>query len=1174
MAEEGVVAGRLEVPVESNTKGFGERLRAAIQKETENIVAKIGVEIEERGLRERIEATVEAASKGVKAKVEAVVDTKRAKAELEALGGKVHLDAEGLTEEVRKQSWLAQLFAKKNPIKYPVKPEKSKGFFASLAAIRAEGEVALAKKPMKIPLAPATGRGAFFPLLILGVLSLIQPLVATIGGALGGLGAMLGNLASGVQVLAAAPALLSAFAGGAVATMLSVKALSGEIDKLPKPLQAIRREFEGLQKPWKAIQTDTALAFWRELKGDVKATGEKLLPLLNTGMRAFGTTMGQITDGLAAWARTPLFGGQFSRLMASGNVVLAALGKTLTGVVKGFMNIADAATIVVGERGGGNSLIGRLAGFLEGAGKWAANIAKPGKAAKEFAEELGYAADKVSQLWDMLKDLGAGIKGVFRAGRDSGDRLLGSFGDFLNRWRTWVESGKGQASIKKWFADVEPIAKEAGRLLADLGKALVKMSADPNVTALLKQIRTEILPGLVVFLDNLGKHLGPQVVTFVSEVVDALTRLSDAGSPLAVGLGYINTALGGLATILKDNPGMAKTLGTILGGLLAFRALAFVGNASGILTLLTGLSKLLKGGGLLGVAGLTAAILPFTGALNGLSPALQGVVTALGIFMALRSTLPAMAGIVRSVGSGIETARIQMLLAGDAWKKSGASFGSTAGWGNAAKVVGTTAKSGLRGAVGGLMGVLGLGAAGGPVGFGLAAAFAVVSTAIGIWSAKHAEAAQKAQEYKAHVEEIAASLDKETGALTEATKATVAKKLQDSGAADAAVKYGVNLADLTDAALGNADAQSRVRKALADNVKQWILNQSGASDFQKSLSTAGVTMDAFSASQVTGGKTAQDMRTKVLLAAQAAGIHGIALDTLWTQLEKNTTAQRDLAAKVAAENSAVAAATAKQSQFNAMMDKAGTEVRKVTSALAGLPAGKTTTVSALTATAESKLKAMGYKVTHLPDGTVQISASTAAANAQINYAARSRTATIYVRTVGGRVDGWNAGLQADGSILSFRSFANGGMLDALKGRVQAFADGAERHIAQIARPGDWRIWAEPETGGEAYIPLSPAKRKRSMAILREVADRFGMVLAPKFGAIASAMQAQGSGFERMAAFAGGGLRASDLRDASRPTVVFEYGAVLVQNPVPETASESVTKVARKVAQFGLFGDGG
>jgi hypothetical protein len=54
-----------------------------------------------------------------------------------------------------------------------------------------------------------------------------------------------------------------------------------------------------------------------------------------------------------------------------------------------------------------------------------------------------------------------------------------------------------------------------------------------------------------------------------------------------------------------------------------------------------------------------------------------------------------------------------------------------------------------------------------------------------------------------------------------------------------------------------------------------------------------------------------------------------------------------------------------------------------------------------------------------------------------------------------------------------------------------FARGTEDHRAQIAHPNQPRLWAEPETGGEAYIPLAPQKRSRSARILGDVARRFG-----------------------------------------------------------------------------------
>lgn len=87
---------------------------------------------------------------------------------------------------------------------------------------------------------------------------------------------------------------------------------------------------------------------------------------------------------------------------------------------------------------------------------------------------------------------------------------------------------------------------------------------------------------------------------------------------------------------------------------------------------------------------------------------------------------------------------------------------------------------------------------------------------------------------------------------------------------------------------------------------------------------------------------------------------------------------------------------------------------------------------------------------------------------------------------------------AQGGIISgagVQTFANGGVNLP---NVKAFANGSENHVAQIAR-GAWpvRIWAEPETGGEAYVPLHPSKRKRSLSILDEVATMFGYQLVKR-----------------------------------------------------------------------------
>lgn len=72
--------------------------------------------------------------------------------------------------------------------------------------------------------------------------------------------------------------------------------------------------------------------------------------------------------------------------------------------------------------------------------------------------------------------------------------------------------------------------------------------------------------------------------------------------------------------------------------------------------------------------------------------------------------------------------------------------------------------------------------------------------------------------------------------------------------------------------------------------------------------------------------------------------------------------------------------------------------------------------------------------------------------------------------------------QADGGTVDF--YAGGGIRD-------------RNRVAQIAPAGAWRVWAEPETQGEAYIPFAPAKRARSTEVLAEANKRLGYPLTGK-----------------------------------------------------------------------------
>ncbi|MFE4575734.1 TroA family protein [Streptomyces chartreusis] len=185
----------------------------------------------------------------------------------------------------------------------------------------------------------------------------------------------------------------------------------------------------------------------------------------------------------------------------------------------------------------------------------------------------------------------------------------------------------------------------------------------------------------------------------------------------------------------------------------------------------------------------------------------------------------------------------------------------------------------------------------------------------------------------------------------------------------------------------------------------------------------------------------------------------------------------------------------KKVTVQAIIKQAAGDLKNVQDKVAGLPKGKSIDVKAPTKTAQQALKDLGYKIKTV-DGsngkTVRITAPTASplANVQrIQGAINGLTGKTVHVTVQYSESGKPSVVRthADGGIVHY---ANGG-IRAATNRIKAFAAGAERHIAQIGRPGEIRVWNEPETKGEAYIPLAPEKRKRSEAILNRVAQMFG-----------------------------------------------------------------------------------
>lgn len=164
------------------------------------------------------------------------------------------------------------------------------------------------------------------------------------------------------------------------------------------------------------------------------------------------------------------------------------------------------------------------------------------------------------------------------------------------------------------------------------------------------------------------------------------------------------------------------------------------------------------------------------------------------------------------------------------------------------------------------------------------------------------------------------------------------------------------------------------------------------------------------------------------------------------------------------------------------------------------PDSKIITTEALTDESMAHLESLGIKTRELPDGEVEVYAETKEATRALeDWLMRNGHREVVVQMqlqriadVNSTAPAWSAqraqdyfgATQADGSV---RSRADG-MIDTA--HIQ---QGSGQGIYTKSPLGPVQ-YAEGETQWEAYIPGAPSKRKRSEAILQDVARRFGFGL--------------------------------------------------------------------------------
>lgn len=433
-------------------------------------------------------------------------------------------------------------------------------------------------------------------------------------------------------------------------------------------------------------------------------------------------------------------------------------------------------------------------------------------------------------------------------------------------------------------------------------------------------------------------------------------------------------------------------------------------------------------------------------------------------------------------------------------------------------------------------------------------AIMTVATAVGYLAGKQAEAKQRA-------EDLAETLDQVTGAATQSTETFIANKIAASESARIYKNMGGNVADLTAAALGSADAITRVNELLDEQPKE---NFFGFESDSSGVAEVRSELEGLSGDLERGTTLVQLQREALDGSSNAFKSNADAVQEANQVLQDNIKAQKDAAgvamslreaqiAETEARNAATEAAAAGAQVTRDAAGAADLNAESTIAAdralldLASRSAQVTEAMMKQDATGQElyditvtqrgafidAAQAMGYSAEEagalanqyglIPeDVTTLIEAETAEAEANARkikdllegIGISDPTAKIYADTSAADIslnalqDRMRRVVSGLTMTTSAKNQANGGVWD---GKVQTFADGGVsladgRPVArtpQVSTAGRNILWSEPETGWEAYISGKPSEKRRNLQVLEEAARRLGVVAVPNVTAHAA-----------------------------------------------------------------------
>lgn len=382
--------------------------------------------------------------------------------------------------------------------------------------------------------------------LVTGAFALAGGLSAVGAGgaiAVGGLAPMIGVIAGGLPIFAAAK--LSMLAWKLAATQLEM------------PLTRIKNQFTELGPTIARGGLVSGVNYFANSIGRlVKVTGK--------GLAGLGGELGGAAREAGSIAKSTPFLDQVSTIFAGLRPILRSLLSGLIAIAMVILNVAQAALPMATE----------MASVFNDAAQavrlWSIEQLNNGK----MTAWLNKAWTIFTRTIGVVVDVVIGLFNTFRIGGGYASEMGMSIEAAAYKFRLWTGSAEGQARINKYFQNSLPALREMGLLLGWVGKAFMSLGGSQDIAPLLAQIRTEFLPVLAQLVTQLSGQggLGPALISAATAVLSLFAGLDFSALTMFVqGVAAVAQAI---LWATQNVPGASFAFSLLLGTLLGFKLLS------------------------------------------------------------------------------------------------------------------------------------------------------------------------------------------------------------------------------------------------------------------------------------------------------------------------------------------------------------------------------------------------------------------------------------------------------------------------------------------------------------------------------------------------------------------------------------------------------------------------